>query len=114
MGSDMARSCRQESCSASELRTVKTLLWEHLSTQLKPAERDEVKRTLGRTLIDANEGLFAEAEALADILGTVQLSTTAVLQRQKLCSNPNRSMVNNESRSGIYSAVWIDCMDPIC
>ena len=82
-----------ETCSASELRIVKTLLWEHLSSQLKAAERDEVKRALGWTLITDNDALFAEAEALADILGTVQLSTAAVLQRQRLCSNPNRSMV---------------------
>jgi vesicle-fusing ATPase len=42
--------------------------------------------------------LFAEAEALADILGTVQMSTSAVLQRQKLCSNPNRSMVGRDTQ----------------
>ena len=76
---------------------MKTLLWVHISSQLKPAERDEVKHALGRSLIEGNESLFDEAEALADILGTVQLSTSAVLQRQKLCSNPNRSMVGSFS-----------------
>ena len=99
-----------ELCSASDLRTVKTLLWAHLSSQLKPAERGEVKHVLGRSLIEGNEELFAEAEALADILGTVQLTTATVLQRQKLCNNPNRSMVRS-SPAGTHDA-WLILMSP--
>ena len=91
-------SCTKESCSASELRIVRTLLWDHISSQLQPAEQEEVKRAIGWTQVTENEALFAEAEALADILGTVQMSTSAVLQRQKLCSNPNRSMVGRDTQ----------------
>ncbi len=81
------------SCSANELRTIRTLLWSEISSQLRPAERDEVKGALGRTLIEENESLFSEADALSEILGQVQASTAAVLDRQRLCSNPNRNMV---------------------
>ncbi len=80
-------------CSAAGLRSVKSLLWGELAQHLRPAERDEVKRALGWSLVAENEALFAEAEALADILGDVQISTAAVLERHKLFSNPNRSMV---------------------
>lgn len=53
----------------------------------------QVKRAIGSLLIDENAGLFEEVAALADILGDVQLSTSALLSRQNLCSNPQRRMV---------------------
>lgn len=53
----------------------------------------QVKRALGHATIDDNEVLFAEASALADILGDVQLTTKSLLARQQLCNNPQRRMV---------------------
>lgn len=53
----------------------------------------QVKRALGQSLIDENEAIYDEASALADILGDVQLSTKALMARQQLCSNPQRTMV---------------------
>ncbi|GIL75008.1 hypothetical protein Vretimale_2497 [Volvox reticuliferus] len=83
---------------AQQLRVVKQLLWDVISLHLYPAERDEIRRTLGNSLLDDNETLFAEAGALADILGDVQLNTSALLARHQLCSNPQRSMVETEIR----------------
>ncbi|GLI69598.1 hypothetical protein VaNZ11_014260 [Volvox africanus] len=83
---------------AQQLRVVKQLLWDVISLHLYPAERDEIRRALGNSLLDDNETLFAEAGALADILGDVQLNTSALLARHQLCSNPQRSMVESEIR----------------
>ncbi|EFJ41228.1 hypothetical protein VOLCADRAFT_98787 [Volvox carteri f. nagariensis] len=83
---------------AQQLRVVKQLLWEVISLHLYPAERDEIRRALGTALLDDNETLFAEAGALADILGDVTLNTSALLARHQLCSNPQRSMVETEIR----------------
>lgn len=44
-------------------------------------------------MLDENAGLLAEACALADILGDVQLSSSVLLARQQLVSNPQRNMV---------------------
>jgi hypothetical protein len=104
---------------ASDLRVVQELLWDVIATCLpSPAERDEVrspmqahaspsmchastdtrvraqvKRAIGWGRVEDNEGLFAEASALAEILGDVQLSTQQVLDRQKLFANPQRRLV---------------------
>ena len=48
---------------------------------------------IGTARLDENESLFAEASALADILGEVQLSTKDLLARHSLCRNVQRSMV---------------------
>jgi hypothetical protein len=52
-----------------------------------------VKRAIGSDLVDENEALFNEATALADILGDVQLSATALLARQQLTTTKERSLV---------------------
>ncbi|KXZ41327.1 hypothetical protein GPECTOR_549g560 [Gonium pectorale] len=83
---------------AHQLRVVQQLLWDVISQHLYPAERDEIRRALGGSLLDENATLFAEAGALADILGDVQLDNAALLARQALCSNPQRSMVESEIR----------------
>mmetsp|Transcript_20989 Transcript_20989/g.45972 ORF Transcript_20989/g.45972 Transcript_20989/m.45972 type:complete len:551 (-) Transcript_20989:363-2015(-) len=81
---------------AQDLRVVRELLWSVICKKLKPAEQDEVKRTIGVTLVEENEMLFNEAGALAEILGDVQLSTSALLERQQLCCNPQRRLVEAE------------------
>ncbi|GLC46986.1 hypothetical protein PLESTB_001410400 [Pleodorina starrii] len=86
------------SSNAQQLRVVQQPLWDVISLHLYPAERDEIRRALGSSLLDENESLFAEAGALADILGDVQLNTAALLARHTLCSNPQRSMVETEIR----------------
>ncbi|GAX81537.1 hypothetical protein CEUSTIGMA_g8965.t1 [Chlamydomonas eustigma] len=82
--------------SANELRVVRRLLWTEITQQLNPAEQDEVKKRLDWALITENESLMSEADALAEILGEVQVKTNAILDRQKICTNPTRSLVETE------------------
>eukprot|EP00798_Chlamydomonas_sp_ICE-L_P005805 gene5805-6090_t len=83
---------------AGELRLVQVLLWTIVSEKLRPAERDEVKRAIGSSIIEENESLFTEADALAQILGDVQLSTGDLMERHNLCANPQRQLVESEIR----------------
>eukprot|EP00955_Chlamydomonas_euryale_P082688 363759-Chlamydomonas_euryale.AAC.7 len=64
--------------------------------QLPPCRCVQVKRAIGWTRTEDNAGLFAEAEALAEILGDVQLSNTQLQERQRLLSNPQRGLVGVE------------------
>jgi hypothetical protein len=48
--------------------------------------------------VDENEALHAEAGALADILGGVQLTNEQLLARRALCSNAQRGLVEAELR----------------
>lgn len=76
-----------------------------------PASSDgQIRRALGRSLLDENETLFAEAGALADILGDVQLNTAGLLVRHRLCSNPQRSLVRRGPLKPAVSALhmWSD------
>jgi regulator of replication initiation timing len=79
--------------SANELRVVRRLLWTEITQQLNLAEQDEVKKRLDWALITENESLMSEADALAEILGEVQVKTSVILDRQRLCTNPTRSLV---------------------
>lgn len=54
----------------------------------------QIRRAVGARLIDDNEALFQEANALAEILGDVHQSTEALVARRNLCSNPERTMVS--------------------
>ncbi|KAL6765924.1 hypothetical protein V8C86DRAFT_13250 [Haematococcus lacustris] len=85
-----------ETSPASNLRVVQQLVWTALCEHLKRAEQDEVKQAIGAALVDENELLYNEADALASILGDVQLTSQALLSRQQLFDNPQRRMVERE------------------
>jgi len=69
----------------------------------------QVRRVIGLSRLDENESLFAEASALADILGEVQLNTKELLARHSLCRNVQRSMVRGWR--GCWAVmVDLDCM----
>lgn len=53
----------------------------------------QIKRAVGGGVVDENEALFQEANALAEILGDVHQNTEALIARRNLCSNPERAMV---------------------
>ncbi len=76
----------------------------------------QVKRAIGTLLVDENRALFDEATALAEILGDVQLKTSALLQRRQLCSNPERNMASGTPRiptaHPVTSRHWDSCPDP--
>ena len=64
-----------------------------------------MRRIIGNAKLEENEALEAEASALADILGEVQLSTQELCKRRNLCSNVQRSMVRDtRGEYGICSA----------
>ena len=43
-------------------------VWRLVSERVAPAEREEVRRAIGQRLIERNEGLAAEVEALSSIV----------------------------------------------
>ncbi len=61
-----------ESVAADELRMVKELLWHAVESRVAPAEREEVRRVLGERVLEENEQIYAEAGALAEIIGEVR------------------------------------------
>lgn len=88
---------------ARQLRLVQQLLWSIIEERLTPAERDEVKRAIGVTLVDGNQSLYEEANALSEIIAEVQFSTADLLNRHekqhKVCRCPRRDMVEDQIRS---------------
>lgn len=56
----------------------------------------QVKCIIGSELVDANQTLYDEASAYADILGEVQLRTEQILTRQRLCASPQRKLVSSQ------------------
>ena len=54
----------------------------------------QVRRSIGVAVIEENDSIFQEANALSEILGDVQTSTNAVMQRHRLCMNPQRNMAS--------------------
>eukprot|EP00899_Mesostigma_viride_P014223 jgi/Mesvir1/22801/Mv14185-RA.1 len=80
------------------LRQVQTLLWDRISALLKPAERDEVRRIIGNSVIQENEELFRECDALSEILGDLQRHISTKMQSRKLFETPARALAESEIR----------------
>lgn len=53
-------------------RLVRVLLWTQIAARVPSAERDTVRRVVGETHWAPSEALFAEAEALEDILAELE------------------------------------------
>jgi hypothetical protein len=71
----------------------------------------QVKRIIGSELVDANQTLYDEASAYADILGEVQLRTEQILARQRLCTNPQRKLVRSAQAEVISPGPWRVLLD---
>jgi len=81
----------------SELRIVRTLLWDHLASRLPAAEHDTVRRAVGEQLVLDNEALLAEADALGYVLETIRLrADEAARRRRRVLENPARRLVEIE------------------
>mmetsp|Transcript_8308 Transcript_8308/g.21453 ORF Transcript_8308/g.21453 Transcript_8308/m.21453 type:complete len:284 (+) Transcript_8308:368-1219(+) len=87
-------------CSADELRAVRTTIWDLITQSVPAAEQDEVRRIIGSKLIDNNQLVFAEATALAEIIGDIQLQTENLVHRRNtvLLATPQRELVEEGVR----------------
>lgn len=96
------------SADANTLRAVRQLTFQALADALPPSEVDEVRQLVGRALVDENEDLMREADALAEILGDVQMQNAALVARQKLADEPARRLAVQHVTSlleGLHRAV---------
>lgn len=71
-------------------------LWDEIVAAIPPAELDEVKRLLGPQLIDSNQALQSELQALVDICESMRLHTESCNQQHMFVASAERSLVESD------------------
>ena len=76
-----------------------TPLWKEIKVRLKPAEKAEIKRILGKDKIRSNKALFREAEALVDMLdqsARQRQYALRVAERKRMVPRPAETLLRRQ------------------
>lgn len=93
----------KSACSSAPRRHVQSLLWNSILDVIKPPEQPVVKAVIGSSLIEENELLFQEADALEEILQGIEEETQQRLTSHRLFDTPARLLLEKEIRMLLQS-----------